>query len=149
MKEHPIPSDKGRFGNFALLSQQNRRLIQQILSQDSSSVYHAAALTGGVEGPYDDLILKKLRGLYNSCMDEDLLDARGTDPLLHIIHNIRKLFDGEKTVISGKDDREKHRKGFTAAVAYLHTRGLFDLWHYLTAIHKVYYRRCCSFRHRY
>lgn len=124
LRDHPIPSDQGRFGSFSALAQQNRRLIQQILSQDSSSVYSAAALVDGVEDPYDTAVLKKLRGFYASCMDEDLLDARGTDPLLHIIRNVRKLFDGEETVISAQDDKEKQRRGLTAAVAYLHTRGL-------------------------
>ncbi|KAI0687125.1 metalloprotease [Cytidiella melzeri] len=124
LKQHPIPSDKGRYGNFAVLSEQNRRLIQQILSQDSSSLYSQAALTAGAEDPYDTLILKKLRGLYSSCMNEDLLDARGTDPLLRVIRNIRKLYNGEDTVISAHDDKEKQKKGFTAAIAYLHTRGI-------------------------
>lgn len=91
LKEHPIPSDKGRFGNFDALSQQNRRLIQQILSQDSSSLYSSAGLISGTEDPYDTAILKKLRGFYTSCMDEDLLDARGTDPLLHIVRNVRRM----------------------------------------------------------
>ncbi|KAI0818519.1 metalloprotease [Irpex lacteus] len=128
LRDHPIPSDQGRFGSFSALAQQNRRLIQQILSQDSSSVYSAAALVDGVEDPYDTAVLKKLRGFYASCMDEDLLDARGTDPLLHIIRNVRKLFDGEETDISAQDDKEKQRRGLTAAVAYLHTRGITALF---------------------
>ncbi|KAI0093561.1 Metalloprotease [Irpex rosettiformis] len=128
LKEHPIPSDKGRFGNFDALSQQNRRLIQQILSQDSSSLYLTAGLVEGAEDPYDTAILKKLRGFYSSCMNEDLLDARGADPLLHIVRNIRKLFEGEERVNSIQDDKQKQRKGLTAAVAYLHTRGITALF---------------------
>ena len=133
LKGHPIPSDKGRFGNFDALSQQNRRLIQQILSQDSSSLYSTAGLIEGTEDPYDTAILKKLRGFYASCMDEDLLDARGTDPLLHIVRNVRRLFEGEG---SAQDDKQKQRKGLTAAVAYLHTKGLY---HSLT--HRYHYSR--------
>jgi endothelin-converting enzyme len=123
LKEHPIPSDKGRFGNFDLLSQQNRRLIQQILSQDSSSLYSTAGFVDNFEDPYDRMVLSKLRGLYSSCMNEDLLDARATDPLSRIIRDISRLFDGETTVISSQDEKERLKKGLTSAVAYLHTRG--------------------------
>jgi endothelin-converting enzyme len=96
-------------------------------------VYETVALVGDHENPYDAQILKKIRGLYDSCLNEDLLDARGTEPLLHVIRTVRKLFNGESTNIEGsesvqtradEDDKEKQRKGFTAALAYLHSRGM-------------------------
>ena len=139
MKEHPIPSDKGIYGNFEVLAQQNKRLIQQILSDDSSDVYETAGLSGDHEDPYDAQVLKKIRGLYNSCMDEDLLDARGVEPLLHVIRTVRQLFSGESTSIEARDqpaqrvqareqddtnDKEKQRRGLTAALAFLHSRGM-------------------------
>ena len=34
LKAHPIPSDKGVFGNFEALAQQNRRVLQDILTSD-------------------------------------------------------------------------------------------------------------------
>lgn len=129
MKEHPIPSDKGKYGTFEKLSIENKRLIQQILSEDSSSIYHAAGLAEGAEDPYDVLVLEKLRGLYGSCMDEDLLDARGQEPLLHVVRNIRKLFSGESTSVDSqprsdsKESKDKYKKGLTASLAYVHSRG--------------------------
>lgn len=160
LKEHPIPSDKGIFGNFDALSQQNRRLIQQILSEDSSSVYASVSLTDDREDPYDTQVLKKLRGLYNSCMDEDLLDARGQEPLLHIIRTIRKLFSGESTSIESAaepeqdlkelDDKEKERNGLTAALAYLHSRGMRAAPnHSIITEFSMTARYWWSFRHRY
>ena len=133
MKQHPIPSDKGKYGNFEVLSQQNKLLIQQILSEDASSVFDDITALADNEDPYDTLVLKKLRGMYKSCMNEDLLDARGQEPLLHVIRTVRKLFSGQSTSVEDTsktyqtsrddDDDEKRRKGLTAALAYLHSRG--------------------------
>ena len=60
-------------------------------------------------------------------MNEDLLEARGQEPLLHVIRVLRKLFTGESTSIEGSpeetltanddDDKEKQKRGFTAALA--------------------------------
>ncbi|PSR94067.1 hypothetical protein PHLCEN_2v4495 [Hermanssonia centrifuga] len=133
LKQHPIPSDKGTFGNFEALAQQNRRLIQQILSEDSSSVYSTVSHITEAEDPYDTQILKKLRGLYSSCMNEDLLDARGEEPLLHVIRTVRKLYNGKSTTVDlatleKNSDKEKERIGLTAAIAYLHSRGIDGLF---------------------
>ncbi|KAJ3533585.1 hypothetical protein NM688_g7264 [Phlebia brevispora] len=138
LKQHPIPSDKGSFGNFEALAQQNRRLIQQILSEDSSSVYSSVTASDN-QDPYDALVLQKLRGLYTSCMNEELLDARGAEPLLNVVQTVRKLYDGETTTVDGAsldlntssatdDDKSKERKRLTAAIAYLHSRGIDGLF---------------------
>jgi endothelin-converting enzyme len=80
---------------------------------------------------YDDELLRKLRGLYSSCLDEKTLDTVGEEPLSHFVQIVRKLYRGESTDISGgpKDDKVKPEKkhGLTAAVAFLHSRGLFIL----------------------
>ena len=87
---------------------------------------------------YDEELLKKLRGMYASCMNEDLLNARGADPLIRIIKNVRKLFSGKPTVINSQDsdhlavpldgDKKRDRDSLTAAVAYLHSRGISALF---------------------
>ena len=137
LKAHPIPSDKGSVGSFEVLSEQNRRLIQQILSPDASSVSSdiLTLITLEPSDPaesndkYDEELLKKLRGFYTSCMNEDLLNARGVDPLIRIIQNVKKLFDGKPSILGSDRDNsnvlseKKERDGLTAAVAYLHSRG--------------------------
>ncbi|KAL4254086.1 Peptidase M13 [Abortiporus biennis] len=133
LKAHPIPSDKGSIGNFELLTQDNRLLIQQILSQDSSSVYTSALQTepGALESSehYDELLLRKLRGLYRSCMNEDLLNARGQDPLIRVVRTIGDLFSRKTTVVNGVNkDEDAFPDGLTAAVAYLHSRGVDALF---------------------
>lgn len=66
-------------------------------------------------------------------MNEDLINARGGDPLLRVVKIVQKLFNGKPAVISSEDqmvindsvenDKKKERDGLTAAVAYLHSRG--------------------------
>ena len=123
LKSNPIPSDKGKFGHFEEIAQQNKRLLQQILSEDSSSHFSSASsLTAS--NPYDEQLLKKLRGLYDSCIDEDYLNEVGEEPLRRITDKIRELFHGKTTVVNGlKSTSEKEKERLTATVAYLHSRG--------------------------
>ncbi|KAH8106762.1 Metalloprotease [Cristinia sonorae] len=132
LKQHLIPSDKSSIGSFTVLVEENRRLIQQILSQESSSI---SAMSQGTDR-YDEQLLKKLRGLYNSCMNEDLLDARGATPLVRVVKKVRDLFNGETTIVDISSDKlqkrdgddKDDRSGLTAAVAYLHSRGIGALF---------------------
>ena len=73
--------------------------------------------------PYDEVLLKKLRGLYQSCMDEDRLNELGDAPLKHMVQKIRELFRGKTTVVDALDAAPEERARLTATVAYLHSRG--------------------------
>lgn len=123
LKSHPIPSDKGAFGNFEALAQENRRVLQQILSSESSYSVSTASTS------YDQQILKKLREFYNSCMDESKLAELGTEPLASVTSRVRRLLKGETTVVD-TTVKEKHsnKNGLTAAIAYLHSRGIDGLF---------------------
>lgn len=126
MREHPIPSDKGSTGTFEVLGQENKRLVQQILSDDASDIYETVLPEDADHD--DELLLKKLRGLYDSCMNEDLLNARGASPLVRIVKKVKDLFNRKTTIVDvdseqmGEEDKEG-MNGLTAAVAYLHSRG--------------------------
>ncbi|KAI0709419.1 Metalloprotease [Earliella scabrosa] len=129
LKANPIPSDKGRYGNFDTLAIQNRRLLQQILSEDSSALFSATSSL--MADPYDEILLKKVRGLYQSCMDEDNLDEIGETPLREMAQTIRELFRGKTTVVDAeKTSAEKDRERLTATVAFLHSRGIDALFDY-------------------
>ncbi|KAI0831469.1 Metalloprotease [Trametes gibbosa] len=129
LKAHPIPSDKGKYGNFEVLAQENRRVLQQILSEDSSSRFAEVSALASTD--YDKQVLKKIRGLYKSCLDEDRLDAIGEAPLKDVANKIRNTFRGKSTVIdSFSDDPHKQRTRLTATVAYLHSRAIDALFSY-------------------
>ncbi|KAL0947409.1 hypothetical protein HGRIS_013522 [Hohenbuehelia grisea] len=122
---HPLPGDKASFGNFEALAQQNKQVIQRLLESD---ITPAAATSA------DEELLKKLRGMYASCLNEERLEEIGAEPLYKFARTVRRLFNGESTDISsesGKDgisDDEKLRKGLTAAVAFLHSRDIGALF---------------------
>ena len=122
LKSNPIPSDKGSFGHFEEIALQNRRLLQQILSEDASS--HFSSVSALMSDPYDEILLKKVRGLYDSCMDEDHLNDLGEAPLKDMTKKIRELFRGKTTIVDAESSAsEEERDRLTATVAYLHSRG--------------------------
>jgi endothelin-converting enzyme len=57
-------------------------------------------------------------------MDENTLDVLGESPLLHFVRTIRKLYKEESAEVAN-DDGERKNNGLTAAVAFLHSRGMF------------------------
>ncbi|TRM62696.1 hypothetical protein BD626DRAFT_498158 [Schizophyllum amplum] len=115
---HPLPADKGSFGTFEELARKNQHVIQKILESNSTSLNtHAQS--------YDEQILKKIRGMYDSCMDESGLDKIGLKPLSDFVAQLKKVYNKGST-----DSRVPSEKlGLTAALALLHSRGvnaLFD-----------------------
>lgn len=120
MKDHPIPSDKGSIGNFALLADENRQIIKHFLEGNVATASES-------ESSYDREILKKLRGLYGSCMNEKELNKRGIKPLLKIVKEIQSLYrDGPERVAGDLMDR----RGLTAAMAFLHSQGIGALFNF-------------------
>jgi endothelin-converting enzyme len=129
INSHPLPADKGSFGNFDLLSQANQQVIRKILESDAPVPSAAPS--------YDDEILRKLRTHYSSCMNETALDEIGEEPLLHLVRTVRKLYRGETTDINMMEDKEgKNQNGLTAAIAFLHSRG--------TSMYSWYLRLCIN-----
>ncbi|KAI9510895.1 Metalloprotease [Russula earlei] len=128
-KAHPLPSDKGRFGSFGLLFQENQQIVKDILNVNGPTSI------ASLEESADQQLLVKLRNLYYSCMDEDTLDQLGEGPLRDFIAHVRKLYRGESSVITNADDDDdddddKVRKRLTAALAFLHSRGIPALFEF-------------------
>nr|GAT59620.1 endothelin-converting enzyme 1 [Mycena chlorophos] len=118
---HPLPADKGSFGQFEALSVDNKRVVQHFLETPSS--------TSSFTTDADEQLLQKLRGFYNSCLNEDRLDEIGTEPLLRFVKTLEKLYEGESLEVTAADEK-KSNKGLTAALAFLHSRGVpafFDI----------------------
>jgi endothelin-converting enzyme len=114
-KAHPLPSDKGRFGSFNLLFQENQQIVKDILDGDGP--------IASLREPADQQLLVKLRNLYYSCMDESTLDQLGEGPLKDFVARVKKLYRGESTGIADMNDDDKEREGLTASLAFLHSRG--------------------------
>ncbi|KAJ6500490.1 hypothetical protein C8R45DRAFT_70983 [Mycena sanguinolenta] len=117
--DHPLPADKGSFGQFESLAQDNKRIIQHFLE--------TPAATSAFTTSSDDVLLQKLRNFYSSCLKEDRLDEIGTEPLIHFVKTLQRLFRGQGLEI--KDEKiTLTAKGLTAAMAFLHSRGVDALF---------------------
>ena len=120
LEANEIPTGKSRFGSFNQLSEENRRIIRNILERKTTPESSAPS--------FDDLILTKVQDMYSSCMNEDLLNDRGTEPLLEVVKVVRDLYQGSAWMdglhsAPDEDEENKHHRGLTAAVAFLHSRG--------------------------
>ncbi|KAF5324773.1 hypothetical protein D9611_004556 [Ephemerocybe angulata] len=126
LSSHPLPADKSSFGNFEALAQQNKQVLQRIVERS------AEASESVSNYDYDAEILKKLGDQYKSCLDEKYLNEIGEKPLRHIVKVIRKLYREEDTDITAKvfkgeqegTDSTPKFNGLTAALSYLHSRGI-------------------------
>ncbi|KAF9483849.1 zincin [Pholiota conissans] len=113
LKSHPLPADKSSFGAFEKLAQENKEIIKSILETTSAV------------SPADDRIRNKLRDFYGACLDEDKLNDIGPSPLLHLVKTVKLLYSGNSTSITSQVKSEKDKvKGLTAAIAFLHSRGI-------------------------
>jgi endothelin-converting enzyme len=114
LKQNPLPADKGSFGNFNALAKQNKDVIRSILESDGTPSLAEVS-------SYDAQILGKLRGMYSSCMDEKRLNKIGEAPLKNLVKTIKELYAGKDLDLP---PAEKRVVGRTAALAFLHSRGV-------------------------
>lgn len=78
IKNNPIPPDESSWGRFNELYQRNQEILRGILED---SVKHQD------RSPLD----QKIGGFYQSCMDEPLIEKRGTSPLQAELERISKI----------------------------------------------------------
>ncbi len=95
-KNNPIPSDQARWGRFNELAEYNRQILRQILEKASAN------------DPKRTPVMQKVGDMYQSCMDEATVNAKGVAPLKPELDHI--------AAISSKDQ-------LIDTIAYLHTIG--------------------------
>ncbi|KXN89289.1 Endothelin-converting enzyme 2, partial [Leucoagaricus sp. SymC.cos] len=122
LRDNPLPADKGGWGQLSALDQQNQHVMQRILDSYSGNS------TSGLD-QYDQQTLQKLSDMYSSCTNLDQLDSIGQAPLENFVGMLRGLYRGNATT-SGANAREgtQTSKGLTAALAFLHLRGVDSLF---------------------
>lgn len=72
VQNHPIPESKSFWGVYSVLSEENERIVKQLLT---NSVLSSKAT-------------KKAKTFYNACMDEATINKIGSKPLLDIIKDL-------------------------------------------------------------
>lgn len=96
-KNNPIPSDQARWGRFNELADYNRQVLHNILEKASAN------------DPKRSPLMQKVGDMYQSCMDEATVNAKGLAPLKPLLDRIGG--------ISGKDQ-------LIDTIAYLQTQGV-------------------------
>ncbi|EJD52946.1 zincin [Auricularia subglabra TFB-10046 SS5] len=127
---HPLSADKGRWGSFQQLAQENKAIIRRLVESDGESLSAA-----------DKQSLLKIKTLYTSCTDEVALDAHGSEPLKHLVSTLRDILHGKDlgamSRIVGSPQAhfslpstagEVGKHPWTAALAYTHSRGVSALF---------------------
>jgi predicted metalloendopeptidase len=96
-KSNPIPSDQARWGRFNELAEYNRQILHQILEKASAS------------DPKRTPVMQKIGDMYQSCMDEAAVNAKGAAPLQDEMKRIDKITNKDQLI---------------STVAYLHSIGV-------------------------
>lgn len=96
-KKNPIPPDQARWGRFNELAEYNRQLLHDILEKASAN------------DPKRSPVIQKIGDFYQSCMDEQAVDAKGSVPLKPALDRIAAIHD---------------RASLMDAVAYLQSNGV-------------------------
>jgi len=78
----------------------------------------------------DSSTLTKLQTMYESCMNEALLNKLGSKPIFDIVNTVKRLFNESSTIV-GASHKDQHvfmasNRGLTAALAYLHSQGVYS-----------------------
>ena len=85
MKNNPIPPDQSTWGTFSVLFERNQMILRDIL-QDAEAHQSRSATD------------QKIGGFYHSCMDEPLIEQRGTEPLESELERIRHVSNTQELV---------------------------------------------------
>lgn len=95
MKNNPIPPDKSRWGRFNQLAERNLYVMREILTEAQLPGKHSSTET-------------MVGAFYNSCMDESVIEKKGTAPLAPELQRINNL---------------KTKSDLIRQVAYMHRNG--------------------------
>ena len=85
LKNNPIPADESSWGTFNVLYERNQQVLRDIL-QDAEAHQNRSATD------------QKIGGFYESCMNEEEIQKRGTEPLQSELERIRHVSNRQQLV---------------------------------------------------
>jgi putative endopeptidase len=77
-KNNPIPADESSWGRFSVMYENNQKILRGILEDSAAHMERSE-------------VDQKIGGLYQSCMDESVLDKLGTKPLDPELERIARI----------------------------------------------------------
>ena len=85
-KNNPIPSDQARWGRFNELAEYNRQFLHNILERASAN------------DPKRTPVMQKIGDMYQSCMDEATVNAKGAAPLRPELDRIAAITNKDQLI---------------------------------------------------
>src|ERR1043165_4470348 len=85
-KNNPIPSDQSRWGRFNELAEYNRQFLHNILEKASAN------------DPKRTPVMQKSGDMYQSCMDESTVNAKGSAPLKPELDRIAAITNKDQLI---------------------------------------------------
>jgi putative endopeptidase len=85
-KNNPIPSDQSRWGRFSELLEYNRQILRQILEKASAN------------DPKRTPVMQKVGDMYQSCMDEATVNAKGAAPIKPQLDRIAAISNKDQLI---------------------------------------------------
>ncbi|RCH79708.1 hypothetical protein CU098_000718, partial [Rhizopus stolonifer] len=94
---HEIPDGKSSINAFVSLINQNKEALRSIFAGSFDDFYDRThiSVSGHLpdpEKPIDKQNFEKVKDLYDSCMNEALIDKRGAEPIYPLLKDIRDQF---------------------------------------------------------
>jgi putative endopeptidase len=96
-KNNPIPADQSRWGRFNQLAEYNRQVLRGILEK------------AAVNDPNRTRVMQQIGDYYHSCMDEQSVNAKSSDPVKPDLARIAAI---------------ENRAQLIAAIGYLQSQGI-------------------------
>jgi endothelin-converting enzyme len=132
-QHHTIPEGKASVGSFDSLATANKEVLRGLLSQDFASFYQLVydETQGNLPDPeklVDKQNFEMVKNMYDSCMDETVIDDKGAEPLLPLLRDLRDLYSGDG---NSTNSPNLSKSRLTRAIATLAKNGvkpLFDLF---------------------
>ena len=138
-----IPSDRGRYGTIDQVSEENFRILRDILSGEYPSSPPNNILPDLKEA-VDKQNFEKLQDAYQACLNETIIDTLGATPLLSILetiiakypvesacHPIKFQLSPNEDVLdreTGKEPCSETKDSLTDVIEYLQTIGVGALF---------------------
>jgi len=101
-KNNPIPADKSRWGRFNQLDERNLYVLRDILEETQSAKQPTA-------------IQQKVGNYYTSCMDETIIEKRGTAPLTPTMDQIAAVKTKQEVI---QQVGAMHREGIQVLFSF-------------------------------
>lgn len=125
-KNNEIPDGKSAINSFVSLINQNKEALRSIFSGTFDNFYDRTHSSFTTQLPDPEKLIdkqnfEKVKALYDSCMNEALIDNRGSEPIYPLLKEIRDMFPA-----SSKGSSETRR--LTQTLSFLAKRGIGALF---------------------